>query len=160
MFDNPATRGQLGALYNAEQSFLSFEGQQMQGTAKIMEKLGSLSFTKIAHMITATDCHPMFDGGILVSVMGQLKTDDDPPQSFMQNFVLKPAGDSFFIQHVVLDEEGITSWLQNKVLHERLGRVIVSLELSHDTHQDPAVKHGLAVSGRGHVSNLSERQAP
>ena len=40
MFDNPATRGQLGALYNAEQSFLSFEGQQMQGTAKIMEKIG------------------------------------------------------------------------------------------------------------------------
>merc|ERR1719373_640495 len=29
------------------------------------------------------------------------KTDEDPPQSFMQNFVLKPAGDSFFIQHDV-----------------------------------------------------------
>jgi len=29
------------------------------------------------------------------------KTDDDIPQSFMQNFVLKPAGDSFFIQHDV-----------------------------------------------------------
>jgi hypothetical protein len=25
----------------------------------------------------------------------------DIPQSFMQNFVLKPAGDSFFIQHDV-----------------------------------------------------------
>ena len=30
MFDNPATRPQLQALYNAEQSLLSFEGQQMQ----------------------------------------------------------------------------------------------------------------------------------
>ena len=30
-----------------------------------------------------------------------LQTDEDPPQSFMQNFVLKPAGDSFFIQHDV-----------------------------------------------------------
>ena len=32
MFDNPATRPQLQALYNAEQSLLSFEGQQMQVT--------------------------------------------------------------------------------------------------------------------------------
>ena len=30
MFDNVATRPQLQALYNAEQSLLSFEGQQMQ----------------------------------------------------------------------------------------------------------------------------------
>jgi len=99
MFDNPATRAQLQALYNAEQSLMSFEGQQMQGAAKIMEKIGSLTFQKIQHLITAVDCQPMFDGGILINVLGQLKTDDDPPQSFMQNFVLKPAGDSFFIQH-------------------------------------------------------------
>lgn len=99
MFDNAATRGQLQALYNPEQSLMSFEGQQMQGAAKIMEKIASLSFQKIAHLITAIDCQPMFDGGILINVLGQLKTDDDPPQSFMQNFVLKPAGDSFFIQH-------------------------------------------------------------
>jgi len=99
MFDNAATRGQLQALYNADQSLMSFEGQQMQGAAKIMEKIASLTFQKIAHLITAIDCQPMFDGGILINVLGQLKTDDDPPQSFMQNFVLKPAGDSFFIQH-------------------------------------------------------------
>ena len=30
-----------------------------------------------------------------------IQTDDDPPQSFMQNFVLKPGGDSFYIQHDV-----------------------------------------------------------
>ena len=30
-----------------------------------------------------------------------VQTDDDIPQSFMQNFVLKPNGDSFFIQHDV-----------------------------------------------------------
>jgi len=99
MFDNPATRAQLQALYNADQSLMSFEGQQMQGAAKIMEKLQSLTFQKIAHLITAVDCQPMFDGGILINVLGQLKTDDDIPQSFMQNFVLKPAQDSFFIEH-------------------------------------------------------------
>ena len=101
MFDNAATRGELAKLYNTEQSFLSFEGQQMQGTAKIMEKINSLTFQSIAHIVTSIDCHPMFDGGILVNVMGQLKTDNDPPQSFMQNFVLKPMGNSFFIQHDV-----------------------------------------------------------
>ena len=87
MFDNPATRAQLQQLYNSEQSLLSFEGQQMQvldlsrvlhllhlqGSAKIMEKLASLTFQKIAHLITAVDCQPMFDGGILVNVLGQLK---------------------------------------------------------------------------------------
>jgi len=99
MFDNPATRAQLQALYNAEQSLMSFEGQQMQGSAKIMEKIQSLTFQKIAHLITAVDCQPMFDGGILINVLGQLKTDDDIPQSFMQNFVLRPAQDSFFIEH-------------------------------------------------------------
>ena len=29
----------------------------------------------IGHNVTSVDCHPMFDGGILVNVMGQLKTD-------------------------------------------------------------------------------------
>ena len=61
----------------------------------------SLTFQSIAHNVTSIDCHPMFDGGILVNVMGQLKTDNDPAQSFMQNFVLKPMGDTFFIQHDV-----------------------------------------------------------
>merc|ERR1712107_857866 len=101
MFDNPATRPQLQALYNAEQSLLSFEGQQMQGSAKIMEKLGSLTFQKIAHLITAVDCQPMFDGGILINVLGQLKTDEDPAHGFSQAFVLKPANASWFIAHDV-----------------------------------------------------------
>ena len=38
-----------------------------------MEKMGSLTFQKIAHLITAVDCQPMFDGGILINVLGQLK---------------------------------------------------------------------------------------
>jgi len=99
MFDNPATRAQLVNLYNAEQSLMTFEGVQLQGAAKIMEKIQSLTFQKIAHLITAVDCQPSFDGGVLINVLGQLKTDDDPPQSFCQCFMLKPGGGSFFIQH-------------------------------------------------------------
>ncbi len=38
-----------------------------------MEKIGSLTFQKIAHLITAIDCQPTFDGGILINVLGQLK---------------------------------------------------------------------------------------
>ena len=52
---------------------MTFEGASFQGMAKIMEKIGSLTFQKIAHLITAIDCQPMFDGGILINVLGQLK---------------------------------------------------------------------------------------
>jgi len=99
MFDDPLQRPNLAQLYNTEQSLMTFEGQQAQGTLKIMEKFNSLTFQKIQHIITAVDCQPMFDGGILICVLGQLKTDEDPPHSFTQTFVLKPIADSFFIQH-------------------------------------------------------------
>ncbi|QQP57779.1 putative nuclear transport factor 2, partial [Caligus rogercresseyi] len=63
----------LPALTRAEQSLMSFEGQQMQGSMKIMEKIQSLTFQKIAHLITAVDCQPTFDGGVFINVLGQLK---------------------------------------------------------------------------------------
>ena len=74
LFDDPATRGQLINLYNAETSLLTFEGAQFQGSLKIMEKISSLSFQKIIHAPTTVDCQPMFDGGILVMVFGKLLT--------------------------------------------------------------------------------------
>ena len=101
LFDDPAQRGNLAQLYNPEQSLMSFEGVQVQGTAKIMEKFQSLTFQRIQHSITATDCQPTFEGGILINILGQLKTDDDPAQSFAQTLVLKPANGSFFLQHDV-----------------------------------------------------------
>ena len=57
----------------ANESLMTFEGVQMQGAPKIMEKISSLTFQRIAHSITAIDCQPMFDGGILINVLGQLK---------------------------------------------------------------------------------------
>lgn len=59
--------------FQTDQSLMTFEGQQMQGSAKIMEKINSLTFQKIAHLITSVDCQPTFDGGILINVLGQLK---------------------------------------------------------------------------------------
>ena len=78
---------------------MTFEGTQIQGSAKIMEKIQSLTFQKIVHVTKKVDCIPSFDGGILINVLGQIQLDLDPPQSFTQAFVLKPANDSFFIQH-------------------------------------------------------------
>ena len=71
LFDDAAQRPQLSSLYNTNESLLTFEGVQMQGSAKIMEKISSLTFQRIAHSITAIDCQPMFDGGILINVLGQ-----------------------------------------------------------------------------------------
>ncbi|KAK2723569.1 probable nuclear transport factor 2 [Artemia franciscana] len=99
VFDDSNQRPHLVNFYNAETSLMSFEGVQIQGSAKIAEKLASLSFQKVQHAVTTVDSQPMFDGGILTSVIGQLKTDDDPPLSFTQIFVLKPIGDSFYLQH-------------------------------------------------------------
>ncbi|KAG8202073.1 hypothetical protein JTE90_010436 [Oedothorax gibbosus] len=98
-FDDPAQRAGLAAFYNEEKSLMTFEDQQIFGQLKIMEKIQGLTFQKILHSITSIDIQPMFDGGILICVLGQLKTDDDPPHTFHQTFVLKSIADSFYVQH-------------------------------------------------------------
>ncbi|XP_014276149.1 probable nuclear transport factor 2 [Halyomorpha halys] len=98
-FDDPNERSKLVNLYNQETSFMTFEGMQLQGALKIMEKLTSLTFQKINRIITSVDSQPMFDGGVLISVLGRLQTDEDPPHAYSQTFVLKPVGTSFYIQH-------------------------------------------------------------
>lgn len=99
MLDNNDTRLQVGNFYSETNSLMTFEGTQLMGRAKIVEKFQSLTFQKIQHVITVVDAQPTFDGGVLVNVLGQLKTDDDPPHTFNQTFVLKPANDTFFVEH-------------------------------------------------------------
>ncbi|XP_015598283.1 probable nuclear transport factor 2 isoform X2 [Cephus cinctus] len=99
LFDDPTQRPNLINMYNTESSFMTFEGLQIQGAIKIMEKLTSLSFQKINRIITAIDSQPMFDGGVLINVLGRLQTDEDQPHAYIQTFVLKPIGISFFVQH-------------------------------------------------------------
>ncbi|XP_062538248.1 probable nuclear transport factor 2 isoform X2 [Armigeres subalbatus] len=101
MFDDPLQRVAVANLYNADSSFMSFEGVQIQGAVKIAEKLQGLTFQKINRILTAVDSQPMFDGGVLISVLGRLQTDDDQPHAYTQTFVLKPIGTSFFVQHDV-----------------------------------------------------------
>lgn len=78
---------------------MTFEGNQYMGKAAILEKLQSLSFQKIQHLVTAIDSQPTMDGGVLIVVLGQLKTDDDPAHTFNQTFILKPADGSFYVEH-------------------------------------------------------------
>lgn len=99
MLDNNDTRLQVGNFYSETNSLMTFEGTQLMGRAKIVEKFQSLTFQKIQHVITVVDAQPTFDGGVLVNVLGQLKTDDDPPHTFNQTFVPKPANDTFFVEH-------------------------------------------------------------
>ncbi|KAL7870496.1 hypothetical protein SRHO_G00079930 [Serrasalmus rhombeus] len=84
----PVAGTQLGSIY-IDASCLTWEGQQFQGKAAIVEKLSSLPFTKIAHSITAQDHQPTPDSCILSMVVGQLKADDDPIMGFHQSFILK-----------------------------------------------------------------------
>ncbi|XP_061383416.1 probable nuclear transport factor 2 isoform X3 [Danaus plexippus] len=72
LFDDPAQRANLANMYN-ETSFMTFEGVQLQGAVKIMEKLNSLTFQKIGRLITSVDSQPMFDGGVLIDVLGRLQ---------------------------------------------------------------------------------------
>ncbi|XP_050073421.1 probable nuclear transport factor 2 [Anopheles maculipalpis] len=99
LFDDSTQRPTLVNLYNAELSFMTFEGQQIQGAAKILEKLQSLTFQNINRVLTAVDSQPMFDGGVLINVLGRLQCDDDPPHAYSQTFVLKPIGASFYCAH-------------------------------------------------------------
>ncbi|XP_065174209.1 probable nuclear transport factor 2 isoform X2 [Atheta coriaria] len=99
MFDDPTQRVNLVNMYNVESSFMTFEGTQVQGSVKIMEKLTSLSFQKINRIITAVDSQPMYDGGVLINVLGRLQTDEDIPHAYVQTFVLSPIAGSFFVQH-------------------------------------------------------------
>lgn len=99
LFDGDANSRAGIANFYSDTSLLTFEGSIFMGKEKIAEKLGQLTFQKINHGIEICDCQPTLDGGVAVMVMGQLKTDDDPPHRFIQSFVLKPANGSYFVQH-------------------------------------------------------------
>ncbi|KAI1691081.1 nuclear transport factor 2 (NTF2) domain-containing protein [Ditylenchus destructor] len=99
---DPALRANSLALLYDENSVLALDGNQVKGKLAILAKFGSLPFRTIQHAITKTDCQPLADGSIVVVVFGQVKTDEDPINSFSQCFVLKPnAAGSFFIANEI-----------------------------------------------------------
>ncbi|KAD4586574.1 hypothetical protein E3N88_24175 [Mikania micrantha] len=66
-------RSGLANLYQ-ESSMLTFEGQKIQGSQNIVNKLTSLPFQQCKHTITTVDCQPSGPaGGMLVFVSGNLQ---------------------------------------------------------------------------------------
>ncbi|TKR93665.1 hypothetical protein L596_008078 [Steinernema carpocapsae] len=91
----------LQDLYDPQNSYLTFEGNQVRGRDQILQKFSNLTFKTIQRAVTKTDCQPLADGSIMVAVFGQLKTDEDPVQSYNQFFILKPNGSSFYIANEI-----------------------------------------------------------
>ncbi|XP_076449647.1 uncharacterized protein LOC143286022 isoform X1 [Babylonia areolata] len=72
IFDQRETRENILACYHAE-ALLTFEEEQCQGIQTIRQKLcEKFKMGSIHRVITKIDCQPMYDGGVLVYVFGQL----------------------------------------------------------------------------------------
>ncbi|XP_075898816.1 nuclear transport factor 2 [Nelusetta ayraudi] len=96
LFDND--RVKLKDLYD-DSSCLSFEGEQFVGKTAIFNKLASLPFKQIKHVITVQDHQPTSDSSILCMVVGQLQADDEKIIGFQQCFLLKNVGMSWIIKN-------------------------------------------------------------
>ncbi|XP_028392150.1 nuclear transport factor 2-like [Dendronephthya gigantea] len=86
LFDT--NREALKSFYRND-SMLTFEGVQMQGVEAIANKIKTLPFQSVKHVVTTADFQPTCDYGIIIHVLGQLKTDNDPPHTFSQTFCLR-----------------------------------------------------------------------
>ena len=97
-FDN-GPRENLSNLYvpDDQTSQMSFEGNLIRGQQAIVDKLKGLSFQKVTRCTTAIDTQITVEQGILINVIGQIKTDNDPPHSFTQTFYLRFANGTWFI---------------------------------------------------------------
>lgn len=82
-------RPNLASCFDDTVSIFAFEGTTLVGKEEIMKKLISLPFKSLEFSITTADSQPTTDGGYFSMVVGQLKTDDDPPHGFSQSFHVK-----------------------------------------------------------------------
>ncbi|KAK3745782.1 hypothetical protein RRG08_030656 [Elysia crispata] len=101
VFDEKSKRETAAEMYHPTEALLTFEGQQFQGVGAIKEKMKAIPLDNMARQFTTIDCQPTVDGGVLVTVIGQLKncSENDKVMGFTQTFILKPSNSSFFIHH-------------------------------------------------------------
>ncbi|MBZ3871850.1 Nuclear transport factor 2, partial [Sciurus carolinensis] len=92
LFDNDRT--QRGIIY-IDASCLTWEGQQFQGKAAIVEMFSSFPFQKVQHSITVQDHLPTPDSCIVSMAVGHLKADEDPIMGSHQMFLLKNINDAW-----------------------------------------------------------------
>ncbi|GAA5919763.1 hypothetical protein JCM21900_005237 [Sporobolomyces salmonicolor] len=92
-------RSGLAPLYR-EHSMLTFESQQIQGSAAIVEKLVGLPFSTVQHRVSTMDAQPAATdkASMIVLVTGQLITGDEANAlSFSQTFHLIPEGSGYYV---------------------------------------------------------------
>ncbi|CAA92380.3 Nuclear transport factor Nxt2 [Schizosaccharomyces pombe] len=91
-------RSQLSSLYR-EESMLSFEGAQLQGTKAIVEKLVSLPFQRVQHRISTLDAQPTgTTGSVIVMVTGELLLDEEQmAQRYSQVFHLVNNNGNYYV---------------------------------------------------------------
>ncbi|XP_070492754.1 probable nuclear transport factor 2 [Chironomus tepperi] len=99
LFDDPKKRLSLVALYHAEDSFMTFEGQRYRGTKKILEKFEALKLKSLKRTILSIDTQPLHDGGVIINVIGKVHENDKKDYLYAQTFIYKPQKGSFFLQH-------------------------------------------------------------
>ncbi|CEQ39804.1 SPOSA6832_01377, partial [Sporobolomyces salmonicolor] len=83
-----------------EHSMLTFESQQIQGSAAIVEKLVGLPFSTVQHRVSTMDAQPAATdkASMIVLVTGQLITGDEANAlSFSQTFHLIPEGSGYYV---------------------------------------------------------------
>ncbi|KAG8992888.1 Nuclear transport factor 2 [Tulasnella sp. 427] len=67
------------------------------GSNTIIEKLTSLPFTAVKHIVATLDAQPASESTLIVMVTGALAIDDSPPMQYSQVFHLVPEGGSYFV---------------------------------------------------------------
>jgi len=80
-------RAGLVSLYRPT-SLFTFQNVLYRGPQAIVEKLSSLSFSRVQHQVVSCDTQAI-DGGIIVMVTGQLLVDEEQrPMNFCQTFTI------------------------------------------------------------------------
>lgn len=91
-------RDELATIFT-ERSTFQFGNTIRGGRGMILDYLMSLPSTN--HFVTSADGHPMENGGFMILVLGQMRTDNDAyPKPFSQSFFIKmnPCG-----QYIVMN---------------------------------------------------------
>lgn len=97
-----SNKAMLESLYH-DFTTLTFEDSVVEGKRAIMEKIMSLPFKTVQYIITTCDSQIIKgyenDTAVVVTVMGRLKADDDPPKDFVQTFVLRFLNGTYVISN-------------------------------------------------------------
>jgi len=82
-------------------SIFTFESDVLLGQQNIIKHLIGLPFKTVKFIPSTVDTHPTIYNGYFTTVVGQLKTDDDPPHGFAQSFHVKVDGQNPIILNSV-----------------------------------------------------------